>query len=110
MNAVYQVHNTLGCGFLEKVYENALMIELRKRGLKAVQQPFIKVYYETEEVGGYFADILVDDKIILELKCVDSITNIHKAQTINYLNASGMRLGIILNFANPKLEYQRIVL
>lgn len=104
------VHNTMGCGFLEKVYENALFLKLRKSGLTVKQQFPIKVYFEGEKVGEYFADLFVEDKIIIELKCVDNISEIHKAQVLNYLKATGLRLGIIMNFSKPKLEYERIVL
>ena len=82
-----QVHKELGYGFLEKVYENALMVLLRKDGVRAVQQAPIKVMFHGEIIGEYFADILVDEKIILELKCVEKITESHKAQALNYLKA-----------------------
>lgn len=108
--AAFKVHNVLGAGFLEKVYENALMVQFRKVGIKAEQQVANKVYFEKEVVGDYCADIVVDNKIILELKCAESISPIHEAQLINYLKATGMKLGILINFANPKLEYKRIVL
>ncbi len=105
-----QVHNQLGGGFLEKVYENAMMVLCRKQGISAEQQKAIKVYFENEIVGEYFADILVDDKVIIELKVAESITNIHKAQLLNYLKATHLRLGLILNFGKEKLEYERLVL
>ena len=104
-----EVHNTLGAGFLERIYENAIMIKLKKHGLKAAQQEPIKVHFEGEIVGEYFADILVEDKVILEIKCIEKITDVHRAQVINYLKATGLRLGIIVNFSKPKLEYERIV-
>lgn len=106
---MFEVHNTLGAGFLEKVYENAAVIKLRRDSLQTEQQYPIKVYFEGNIVGEYFADILVEHKIILELKCVEKITDVHRAQMINYLKATGLKLGIIINFAKPKLEYQRIV-
>ncbi|MCL4471330.1 MAG: GxxExxY protein [Sulfuricella sp.] len=105
-----QVHTRLGNGFLEKVYENALMLLLRKAGIDAVQQAPITVLFEGESVGTYYADILVDDKIILELKTVGEISESHKAQALNYLKATGLDLAMVFNFANPRLEYQRIVL
>lgn len=104
------VHNALGCGFLEKVYENALFMKLKKSGYRVEQQAPIKVYFEKEVVGEYFADLLVEDKIILELKCAESIGDVHKAQILNYLKATGLRLGILLNFSKPKLEYVRVVI
>ena len=105
-----EVHNELGCGFLEKVYENAMMILFEREGIPAKQQAPTDVYFENKVVGQYFADILVDNKIILELKTVDTIANVHKAQVLNYLRATGMKLGLILNFAKPRFEYKRLVL
>ncbi|MBN1796546.1 MAG: GxxExxY protein [Sedimentisphaerales bacterium] len=105
-----EVHNELGCGFLEKVYENALMLLLDRENIPARQQAPADVYFQEKVVGQYFADILVDNKLILELKTVDVITNIHKAQVLNYLRATGLRLGLIINFAKPRLAYQRLVL
>lgn len=92
------VHNKLGHGFLEKVYENSLMILLRNAGIKAEQQVSVKVYFEGEEVGFYLADILVEGAIILELKSQERITDANRAQTLNYLKATGYRLAIILNY------------
>jgi len=109
IGCAFQVHNTLGCGFLEKVYENALVIELRKEGLEVVQQAPIKVYYEGEVVGDYIADILVEGKVIVELKTVKVIDEIHEAQLLNYLKATRLKLGLILNFGTPKLEIKRFV-
>ena len=105
-----EVHRKLGYGFLEKVYENSLMILFRREGIRSEQQYPIKVYFEGEVVGNYVADILIEDKIIIELKCVEKINNIHKAQALNYLKATQMRLAIILNFAKDKLQYERLVL
>ncbi len=105
-----QVHTELGYGFLEKVYENALMIALRESEVKAEQQIPIKVYYHGQIVGEYVADILIDDCIILELKAQDRIIENHKAQTLNYLKATGLKLAILLNFGKHKLEYERPVL
>jgi len=105
-----EVHNELGCGFLEKVYENALMILLNRENISARQQAPADVYFKGKVVGQYFADILVDNKLILELKTVDVIANIHKAQVLNYLRATGLKLGLILNFGKPRFEYQRLVL
>lgn len=110
MEAVYEVHNTLGCGFLEKVYENALIKELQDRGIKCEQGKKIEVFYKGKSVGIYEADIVVEDIVILELKVAESINAIFEAQLINYLKATGMNLGIIINFKYPKIEYKRIVL
>lgn len=105
-----QVHTELGYGFLEKVYENALMILLRENGLKAEQQSPIKVYFHGQIVGDYFADILVEDCIILELKAKENLAKAHQAQTINYLKATNLKLAILLNFGKSSLERERIVL
>lgn len=109
IECAYKIHNTLGCGFLEKVYENSLIIELRKAGLNANQQEPIKVLYENTVVGNYLADILVAEEVIVELKAKKIIDDIDKAQLLNYLNATKLRLGIILNFGMPKLQIKRLV-
>lgn len=105
-----EVHRKMGIGFLEKIYENALMVLLKKNGIAAQQQSSIKVNFEGEIVGDYCADILVDEKIILELKVAEKITDIHRAQVLNYLRATGLRLGIIFNFGKKGFEYERLVL
>jgi len=105
-----EVHNELGCGFLEKVYENALMVLLDREKIPARQQAPADVYFRGKVIGQYFADIMVDNKLILELKAVDAIANIHIAQVLNYLRATGIKLGVILNFGKPKFEYKRLVL
>ena len=105
-----EVHRSLGNGFLEKVYENALMVMFKKIPLIAAQQTPIKVVFRNEIIGNYIADILIENKIILELKTVDKMTNIHRAQVLNYLKATGLKLAIIINFKNQSLEYERIVL
>ena len=104
-----RVHSKLGNGFLEKVYENALMVLFRREGIEAKQQAPITVYFEEEVVGNYYADILVENRVILEIKSVEKIIDAHIAQTLNYLKATGLRLAIILNFSREKLEYKRIV-
>ena len=104
-----EVHNELGFGFLEKVYENALMLELRKAHISAQQQQAITVKYKNCVVGDYFADIIIDDKILLELKSATHIADEHLAQTLNYLKATGYKLGIVINFGKEKLEYKRLV-
>lgn len=102
----YKVYNTLGFGFLEKVYENALLIELTKSGLFVERQKPIKVHYEDKLVGEYFADLIVDNKIILELKAVESLIEEHELQLINYLKATDIELGLLLNFGK-KPEVRR---
>ena len=105
-----KVHSELGHGFLEKVYENAMMIMLKDVGMKAAQQSPVVVTFHGEVVGDYYADILVDDKIILELKSADRIIDAHRAQTLNYLKATGKELALILNFGKEKLEHERLIL
>lgn len=109
LKAFFKVYNQLGYGFLEKVYENALMIELGKTGLKCVQQANIPVYYETEKVGNYTADIIVNDCVILELKAAEMIIPEHEAQLVNYLRATDLEVGLLLNFGK-KPQYTRKVL
>jgi GxxExxY protein len=104
-----EVHRKLGYGFLEKVYGNAMMVLLRQQGIHAKQQAPITVYFNGEVVGDYYADILVEDKIILELKAIEKIADAHRAQTLNYLKATGLQLAIILNFGKERLEYERFV-
>ena len=98
LGAFYDVYNELGYGFLEQVYQNALYKELLRRNIPCVAQQPIKVYYKGELVGNYIADIVVDDTIILELKAVDSICNEHELQLINYLKATEIEVGLLLNF------------
>ncbi len=98
IEAFYTVYNTLGYGFLEKVYENAMMIELRKHGLHCSQQQHIHVYYDEEKVGDYYADIIVEEDIIIELKAAESIVKEHEYQLINYLKATEIEVGLLLNF------------
>jgi len=98
INAFYKVYNALGYGFLEKVYENALAQELADRDHTVKQQVPIQVFYESKVVGEYFADLLIDDKVILELKTAESIAKEHEAQLINYLKATKIEIGLLLNF------------
>ena len=105
-----QVHSELGFGFLEKVYENSLMVLFEENGVKAIQQLPIVVPFHGKIVGEYVADIVVEESIILELKALDRIAEIHKAQTLNYLKATPFRLALLINFGKYKLEYTRLVL
>jgi GxxExxY protein len=106
INAFYHVYNQLGYGFLEKVYENALAHELRKRGYTVVQQAPIEVTYDGLVVGSYFADMLVNNVVILELKAADGIAEEHEAQLLNYLKASQIDVGLVLNFG-PRPQIKR---
>jgi GxxExxY protein len=106
LRAFYTVYNALGYGFLEKVYENAMVIELRKMELKVIQQAPIVVLYDGEAVGEYFTDLLIEDKVIVELKAARSITDVHEAQLLNYLKATEYEVGLLLNFG-PKPDKRR---
>lgn len=109
MSAVFEVHKVLGPGFLEKVYENALVKEFGIRGVPVETQKKISVLYKGEKVGLYYADLLVDGKIILELKAVDALSNLHEAQLLNYLKATGMKLGYLINMGSKSVEHKRLV-
>ena len=108
--AVFEVNRVLGSGFLEKVYENALLIELHARGFKAESQVPIKVYYKENVVGEYIADILVEGTVIVELKTVEKLEKLHDAQLLNYLKGTGIQVGILVNMKYPKAEIKRMVL
>jgi len=108
IRCAFAVSNTLGCGFLEKVYENALAHELQKAGLQVQQQHGITVYYDGVVVGEYMADLLVEGVLLVELKAVKELDDIHLAQCLNYLKATNLRLCLLMNFAKPKLEVRRI--
>ena len=103
--ACITVRKALGNGFLEKVYENALLIELKRLGLAVVSQKELLVKYRDQNVGQYFADIVVNDKIIIELKTVNKIVSIHRMQVLNYLKATGYELGILINFPNDSAGF-----
>lgn len=104
----YRVHNTLGSGFLEKVYENALKIELEQAGFEVDKQKAISVYYNGTIVGEYYADLLVDGIVIIEIKVANGIDKAHESQLINYLKATGLKLGLIINFSS-KVSIKRII-
>lgn len=104
----YTISNTLGSGFLERVYENALTHELRKLGLKVEMQRPLHVIYDGVLVGEYFADLLVEDILLIELKACSGFNDIHKAQCINYLNSTRLPLCLLINFGRPRVEIKRI--
>jgi GxxExxY protein len=107
--AAFKVQNTLGAGFLEKVYENSLALELRKAGcLVEAQKPY-PVRYEGAVVGDYLADLVVNAKVIVQCKAVSVLDPIHEAQLMNYLKASGIKVGLLMNFGRPKLQYRRLI-
>jgi len=107
--AIFEVSNCLGHGFLEKVYENALVVELKSKGFKVENQVPMTVHYKGTPVGEYFADIVVENKVIIELKSVSNINHFHEAQLLNYLKATGTKVGLLVNFKNPKVEIKRMI-
>lgn len=109
IGSAFKVSNTLGAGFLEKVYQNSLIIELLEIGLDAVKEKPITIYYNDTIVGEYYADILVNNLIIIETKAVTAINEIHQAQLLNYLKATKLHLGILINFGTPKVQIKRMV-
>ena len=110
LGSAFEVYNILGNGFLEKIYENSMLVELDKKNLHFNNQKALDVRYKDEIVGSYYADIVVEDKIILELKTCNSIIPEHRAQILNYLKATGYKVGYLLNFGHKdKLEYERYV-
>ena len=106
IGCAFKVHNALGAGFLEQVYENALRIELTKQGLRVKQQAPIEVFYEGQIVGNYYADLWVEGRVIVELKAVRSLSKAHEVQLVNYLTATGVDTGLLLNFG-PSVEIKR---
>lgn len=110
IGAAMTVSNTLGAGFLEKVYENALVHELRKSGLRVEQQRPLKVTYDGTVVGEYAADMVVEDTVLVELKAVKAVDRVHMAQCLNYLKATGMPLCLLVNFGSPRLQVKRVIL
>jgi GxxExxY protein len=109
IGAAYEVSNVLGAGFLEKIYERALIEELGLRGLPVKAQPPFPVAYNGKHIGTYAADLVIDDRLLVEVKCVEHFSNEHLAQCINYLKASGLHLALLINFRRPKVEWRRIV-
>ncbi|MBI4648545.1 MAG: GxxExxY protein [Bacteroidia bacterium] len=109
IKAFFNVYNTLGFGFLEKVYENALIIELKKLGLIVANQVPIEVFYDGEKVGLYFADIIVNNCVIIEIKAAENIIKEHEAQLVNYLRATNFEVGVLLNFGKEP-QFKRRVL
>jgi GxxExxY protein len=109
LSAVFEVANTLGAGFLEKIYQRALLRELRLREIQTTPEASFTVTYKGYSVGEYFADLLIEDAVLLELKCVERLSNEHTAQCLNYLRASGRSICLLVNFQHPTIEWKRIV-
>jgi len=109
IGSCFEVSNELGNGFLESVYRKALLIALRQLGLKADEEVPLKVSFRNQIVGDFYADILVDDRLVIELKAVKTLTAEHEAQLMNYLKATGIKVGLLINFGKTKVEWKRIV-
>lgn len=110
VGAAFEVHNVLGYGFLEKVYQNALLVELAKRGLRVDAQRILKVKYKEAIVGDYAADLVVEESVIVELKTEGTYNSQHEAQLLNYLKATGLKVGVLINFGKRKCEFKRLVM
>lgn len=108
IGALFQVSNSLGAGFLEKVYERALLLEMRALGIRVVSQASFPVRYRGQLVGEYYADLVVEGVLLVELKCVDRLASEHVGQCVNYLRASGLSTCLLVNFARPRLEWKRV--
>jgi len=102
-----KVHRVLGPGFLESVYRRALLLELRRAGLPAEDDRRISVFYDGESVGDFAADILIEDRVIVELKAVETLNKVHEVHTVNYLTATGLDVGLLINFGAPSLQFKR---
>jgi GxxExxY protein len=109
IGCAYTIANTLGNGFLEKVYENALAYELREKGFHVEQQRKIPVHYDGIVVGEYYSDLLVEENIMVELKAISALEDIHKAQCLHYLKATGIEICMLINFGTPKVQIKRII-
>jgi GxxExxY protein len=110
LKGAFAVHNALGCGFLEKIYSNALLVELRQMGLGCEQEVPFKVLYKGAVIGDYCADLVIGRRVLVELKACAGLEGVHEAQILNYLKASGIRVGLLMNFGRPKLQYRRFIL
>lgn len=110
IGCAFTVGNRLGCGFLEKIYENALVIELRKAGLRVAQEQLMEVRYDDVVVGTYVADLVVESVVLLEIKAVKLLDEIHTAQCLNYLKATGLPLCLLINFGRPRIDSKRLIL
>jgi GxxExxY protein len=108
LGAAFDVHGSLGPGFLEKIYEQALVHELRLRQIPVAQQVRVPIRYKSKQVGLHTLDLVADGKVIIELKSIDSLTQAHKAITLSYLATTKLEVALLLNFKNPRLEYRRI--
>ncbi len=110
IKAAYKVHNTLGPGYLESIYQNALIIELQNMGFKCDAEKSVKIFYSGHEIGEHRLDLIIEEKVIVELKAVSEFHPVHKAQIISYLKATGLKVALLLNFGKEKVEFKRFIL
>ena len=109
ISCAFEVSNALGAGFFEKVYENALCVELNRAKIPFHRQQCFEIRYKNKNIGNYIADIVVDNKLLIELKALSALNKEHEAQVMNYLKASGLKVGLLLNFGTPRIGMKRIV-
>lgn len=109
INCAFEVSNHLGAGFLESVYENALCVELQHHGIAFERQKHIEVLYKGHQIGSYVADLIIENQLLVELKAISGFSGQHEAQLMNYLKATGVKVGLLLNFGTPKIGVRRIV-
>jgi GxxExxY protein len=109
IGAAFEVHNELGFGFLEKVYENALLMELRTRSVNVAAQPEIPVSYKGQVIGTYYGDLLVAGAVLVEIKALATLTPVHEQQLLHYLKATGIKIGLLLNFGTKRLQMKRLI-
>jgi len=110
LSAAFKVHNTLGPGYLESIYQNAMVVELRSFSLKCDTEKTVEIFYNNEKVGEHRLDLVINDKVIVELKAVSEFHPVHKAQIISYLKATRLKIALLLNFGTEKVEYKRFIL
>ena len=109
LSAAFEVSNTLGSGFLEKVYQQALLVELSDRGISALREVEFPVFYKEREIGRYISDLIVEGRVVVEVKAVSDLNDAHLGQVVNYLKASGLKVGLLVNFGQPRVQYRRVV-
>ena len=108
LGCVFRVHGKLGPGFVEGVYQRALVVDFQSEGIDVVVEKYIPIFYRNERVGRHYLDIVVEDRVIIEVKAAESICKAHYAQVRSYLKASGLKTGLIINFAGPSVDYRRV--
>ncbi len=108
LKSCFEVMNDLGIGFLESVYKNSLFVSLREKGLEIIIEKSFVIFFHEKKVGHYIADLIVNNTVVIELKCVENLLPEHQAQTINYLKASNLPIGLLVNFGKPKLQFKRL--